>query len=480
MKLKQPFWRFLSGLFSLIGKLFHHAHVLVNRYLITPKRHKKLLRLVAKTNIFLKQFNEGSRSFLAIRRNRNLVTMGLFLAVLLVPLSSSVNLVGQLGFVQKKLPVETLEGGIILEVNVTDGQLVNKGDVLALLDEPRIKSELTSQLNSAAAKACKLERYKAIVELTDFQTPANLDLIPEQYLERYCAQEKKVADGFVASYKSRIELAQGQLNHTNQDVQRLEKSVSNEDRRLQIQREIYAKKKELVKQNFYAEAALLDQENQVINAKQSFESKNIELSDRKNKQLDLQRQILDIRSEFSDKNRADYAALISEFESQYAGLKYTYRSSQNLRITAPQTGYVSNLKKLRPGILLAPREPLLEIVPTGEDLVAIASYKPSDHANIYVGQDAVIRLQTHNQSLSPEFHGKVISVTPDVAQENPNMPPMYEALAAFPCDASCRKQGFLTAGIPVDVYVLGQRRSLLSYLISAVYRTGRAVLSEPN
>jgi HlyD family secretion protein len=388
--------------------------------------------------------------------------------------------VGQLGFVQKKLPVETLEGGIILEVNVTDGQLVNKGDVLALLDEPRIKSELTSQLNSAAAKACKLERYKAIVELTDFQTPANLDLIPEQYLERYCAQEKKVADGFVASYKSRIELAQGQLNHTNQDVQRLEKSVSNEERRLQIQREIYSKKKELVKQNFYAEAALLDQENQVINAKQSFESKNIELSDRKNKQLDLQRQILDIRSEFSDKNRADYAALISEFESQYAGLKYTYRSSQNLRITAPQTGYVTNLKKLRPGILLAPREPLLEIVPTGEDLVAIASYKPSDHANIYVGQDAVIRLQTHNQSLSPEFHGKVISITPDVAQENPNMPPMYEALAAFPCDESCRKQGFLTAGIPVDVYVLGQRRSLLSYLISAVYRTGRAVLSEPN
>lgn len=480
MKLKQPFWRFLSKVFSVIGGIFHRLHYFINRYLITPPRRKKLLRVVAKTNLFLKQFNQGSRSFLAIRRNRNAVTMGLFLAVLLVPLSSSVNLIGQLGFVQKKLPVETLEGGIILEVNVTDGQLVNKGDVLALLDEPRINSELTSQLNSAAAKACKLERYKAIVELTDFQAPANLDLIPEQYLERYCAQEKKVADGFVASYKSRIELAQGQLNHTNQDVQRLEKSVSNEERRLQIQREIYAKKKELVKQNFYAEAALLDQENQVINAKQSFESKNIELSDRKNKQLDLQRQILDIRSEFGDKNRADYAALISEFESQYASLKYTYRSSQNLRITAPQTGYVSNLKKLRPGILLAPREPLLEIVPTGEDLVAIASYKPADHANIYVGQEAVIRLQTHNQSLSPEFHGKVISVTPDVAQENPNMPPMYEAIAAFPCDESCRKQGFLTAGIPVDVYVLGQRRSLLSYLISAMYRTGRAVLSEPN
>jgi HlyD family secretion protein len=119
-------------------------------------------------------------------------------------------------------------------------------------------------------------------------------------------------------------------------------------------------------------------------------------------------------------------------------------------------------------------------VPTGEDLVAIASYKPADHANVYVGQDAVVRLQTHNQSFSPEFHGKVISVTADVSQENPNMPPMYEAIAAFPCDESCRKEGFLTAGIPADIYVLGPRRSLLSYLISAMYKTSRAVLSEPN
>lgn len=480
MKLIEPFWRFLSNAFSFIGKCLHWLNKKFHKYILTPARRKRALRMVAKLNKFLKYFNEGSRGFLAIKRNRNALVMGLFLAVLLVPLSSSVNLMGQLGFVQKKLPIETLEGGIILEVKVTDGQLVNKGDVLALLDEPRINSELTSQLNNAAAKACKLERYRAIVELTDFQSPTNLDLIPEQYLERYCAHEKKVADGFVNSYKARIEIAQGQLDHTTEDVERTEKAVINEERRLQIQKEIYQKKKELVRQNFYAEAALLDQENQVINAKQSLASKTVELSDRKNKQLDLQRQLLDIRSEFSDKNRADYAALISDFESQYAGLKYAYRSSQNLRIVAPQTGYVTALKKLRPGILLAPREPLMEIVPTGEDLVAIATYKPADHANVHVGQDAIVRLQTHNQSLSPEFHGSVISVTADVRQETPNDPPMYEAIVSFPCDMHCRQQAFLTAGIPVDVYVLGQRRSLLSYLVSTMMRAGRSVLSEPN
>lgn len=441
---------------------------------------RELLRFHLSFKRNLRKFSQESKIFLAIRRNRNLVTMALFFTVLLVPLSSSVNLVGQLGFINKKLPVETLEGGIILNVNVTDGQFVKQGEVLLSLDEPRLNSELTSQLNSAAAKACRLERFKAIVEASDFQLPTQYDLIPELYINRYCPQEKKVADGLLSTYRTRIDLLQIQLKQTNADVDKLQKAVNNESRRLQIQLELYDKRKTLVAQSFFSEAALLEQENLVINARQSLVDKAIELSDRKNKQADLQRQILDIRSDFSDKNRADYAGLIAEFESQYANLQYVYRSTQNLRITAPQTGYITNLKKLRPGILLAPREQILEIVPLGEQLVAIAKYKPIDYSNVYVGQPAIVRLQTHNQSFSPEFQGKVVLVTPDVRQDSPNEPPMFEAVVSFDCDDQCRKSRALTAGITVDVYVLGQRRSLLSYLVSTMYRAGRVVLSEPN
>jgi HlyD family type I secretion membrane fusion protein len=443
-------------------------------------KHKKFIRMRLSIRRSWKNFSRESKVFLAIKRNRNGVTMALFVTVLLIPLSSSVNLVGQLGFIDKKLPVETLEGGIILNVTVKDGQFVNKGDLLVSIDEPRLNSELTGQMNATALKACRIERYKSIIELTDFENPSHLELIPEIYLNRYCPQEKKVADGLLSNYKTRIDFIQRQLSQTNADVDRLQIAVGNEGRRLQIQHELYQKRKLLVAQKFYSEAALLEQENQVINAKQSLVDRSIELSDRKNKQIDLHRQILDIRAEFTDKNRSDYAALIAEFEAQYANLQSVYRSTQNLRIVAPQSGYITNLKKIRPGILLAPREQLLEIVPIGEQFVAIAKYKPLDHSNVHVGQNAVVRLQTHNQSFSPEFHGNVILITPDTKQDNPNDPPMYEAVIGFVCDADCRKERFLTAGIPVDVYVLGQRRSLLSYLISAMYKAGRVVLSEPN
>jgi hypothetical protein len=58
--------------------------------------------------------------------------------------------------------------------------------------------------------------------------------------------------------------------------------------------------------------------------------------------------------------------------------------------------------------------------------------------------------------------------------------PSFEATVSFPCDPACRKQNQLTAGIPTEIYVLGPKRSLFSYLVNALYRTGANALSEPN
>lgn len=81
-----------------------------------------------------------------VRRHRAFTTI-LFFAVLLVPLSSSVNLTGQLGFVQKKIPIDTLEGGKIAEILVVDGQFVQEGDVLARLEENRLAQRLALHID---------------------------------------------------------------------------------------------------------------------------------------------------------------------------------------------------------------------------------------------------------------------------------------------------------------------------------------------
>lgn len=415
-----------------------------------------------------------------LRLNHRAITTALFFAVLLVPLSSSVNLTGQLGFIQKKISVDALEGGVIEEIYVTNGQYVKQGDVLAKLIEPRLDAELTSLVNGAAARLCRLAKYEQLLGGGDFQTHEGYELIPEGVLATYCQDEQMVARGLLRNFNQKITTLEKQINQTRNDVNVLESSLRDEQRRVAIQTSLYQKRQELVDQSFYSPSALLEQESLLINARQNLASKTMELSDKRSRQFDLLRQKSDVEADFQDRNRMEYTALRAEFEAQYASLRASMRFNKTLTMTALQSGYVNQLKKARIGQLLSPRETLLEIVPSSEDMVVIATYKPADHTNIAVGQAASLRLVTHNQSVAPEFKGKVISVSPDIKQDSPLDAPSYEAVIGFDCNAECRRQHLLTAGVPIDVYVLGSKRSLLSYLMNSLYRVSSNALSEPN
>lgn len=408
------------------------------------------------------------------------ITTGLFFGVLLIPLSSSVNLTGQLGFLHRKISVDTLDGGIIEEVMVVDGQFVKQGEILARLIEPRLDAEMTSLMNSSAARLCKLTRYEQLLSGSTFKVPLGFDLIQEKYLNAYCPDEEKVGSGLLLNFNRRLAVLDRQIAQAKSDISLLENSLSDEKRRVAIQSHLYKKRQELVDQSFYSEAALLEQESLLIGAKQGQASKSLDVSERRNRLLDLMRQKSDIQSEFYERYRAEYAGIRAEFESQYASLKASVRSNKFLTLVAPQSGYVNKLKKARPGLLLSARETLMEIVPSAEDLVVVATYRPTDHVNVLVGQEASVRLLTHNQSTAPEFKGKIISTSPDVKQDSPLDTPSYEAVISFSCDSDCRVANQLTAGVPVDVYVLGAKRSLLSYLINSLYRVGTTAVSEPN
>ncbi len=414
------------------------------------------------------------------RLNHRAVTTTLFFAVLLVPLSSSVNLTGQLGFVQKKIAIDALEGGVIDEIYVTNGQYVKQGDVLAKLIEPRLDAELTSMLNGAATRLCRLAKYEQLLSGGDFQVFEGYDLIPQNVLNAYCRDEQLVAQGLLRNFNQKSTTLEKQLTQTRHDVHVLESSLKDEQRRVAIQTSLYQKRQELVDQSFYSASALLEQESLLISARQNLAAKTMELSDKRNRLFDLLRQKSDLEADFQDRNRMEYTALRAEFEAQYASLRASLRFNKTLTMTASQSGYVDQLKKARIGQLLSPRETLLEIVPSSEDMVVVATYKPADHANISIGQSASLRLVTHNQSVAPEFKGQVLSVSPDIKQESPLDAPSYEAVISFDCNSDCRRQHLLTAGVPVDVYVLGSKRSLLSYLMNSLYRVGSSTLSEPN
>jgi multidrug resistance efflux pump len=188
--------------------------------------------------------------------------------------------------------------------------------------------------------------------------------------------------------------------------------------------------------------------------------------------------LTDYSNDFNEKARSEYKNLSNEIDMLTERIRNIFKTINNFEIKSPQSGTVLNITKNRVGNIFSANEILLEIVPDDEEIVVIANLSTRDNYHISVNQNAVIRLSTHNQSFAPEFEGVVSSISPDVKIDNPNEPPSFQLTVKFPCDAQCKELYKMTSGMPADIYLLGNKRSLISYLLDAIYSGSRNVITD--
>ena len=407
-----------------------------------------------------------------------LVTL-VFGVLLLVPLTPSINLQGQLGYFSKRIAVEAYDGGILDALHVKEGQTVVAGQQLATLRELRIDGEYEAQLQQLAARLCRQQRLRAMTALSEFVSPVDA-MVSDKYLSSYCTSESQLAKQQIDQFREKINLQRQQFAELQREVASIERSAQSEQQRLALHQQIHDKKSLLHESGFLSPIAFLESNKDLMESEQRVAEKRADLSVRREKLSESRRQFKDVENEFLERARSEEGALANEIAMQRERLRYLLQAHDNFQVKAPQSGVVYGLRKLREGGSLAPRDVLLEIVPNNEEMVISAVMPARESWYVVAGQDGIARLQTHNQSFAPEFKARVISVSADIKTERPNDPPSYEVLLGIDCPAECVQKNGFVSGMPTDVYVLGAKRSLLSYLLDAVFKGSRKVLSEPS
>jgi multidrug efflux pump subunit AcrA (membrane-fusion protein) len=138
---------------------------------------------------------------------------------------------------------------------------------------------------------------------------------------------------------------------------------------------------------------------------------------------------------------------------------------ERLDIRAPLAGRVFNLAVHTIGGIVSPGKELLQIVPTGDALVLEAKLAPKDIDQVHPGQRVAIRLTGLNQRTTPQLHGAVSVVSPDVVRDEAKNVHYYTARIAFNTGELDRLgTPALVAGMPAEVLIQTEARSALSYL----------------
>ncbi len=147
-------------------------------------------------------------------------------------------------------------------------------------------------------------------------------------------------------------------------------------------------------------------------------------------------------------------------------------------VTAPENGVVTNIQLYTPGSSIQPGQTIMELVPAGDRLIVEAHVAPIDIEQVIPGQRANVRLMSYRHRQLPVIPGRVITVSPDQQVDSLGAAPYYLVrLAMDTAQLAKYPRVVLTAGMPTESYIVGEPRTVASYVIApivdAMYRSLR-------
>ena len=402
--------------------------------------------------------------------------------VVLAPLSGAIIAPAFVKVDMNRKVVQHQEGGIVKQIMVRDGDRVQMGQTLAVIDDVRLDATLDllrTQHDGERAKAARLEAERAFLPAVEF---------PQEFAAR--SGEPKVVEILqreVALFRARrealdsqIEVLHKQIGQTEDEAKALAGQIAAEGRALKSQREELALNEKLFKQNYVQKTRLMTLERAVAEYEARWAEHRAELAKTRQRSSELELRVLAQRNAYVQSATDELKEITTRLFDLEERLRPSKDAADRQRIAAPIAGVVVGQRVFSAGAVVGPREVLMEIVPEDKTLVVEARIRPEDINHVRKGSDAEVRLTAYKQRTTPLVAGNVNYVSADRMLDTQTGTPYYVVhvdVTAHALEAAGNLR--MQAGMPAEVYIRTDSRSAFDYLFAPVTAYLRRGMREP-
>ncbi|WP_394242487.1 HlyD family type I secretion periplasmic adaptor subunit [Vibrio astriarenae] len=380
--------------------------------------------------------------------------------------------------------IQSLEGGIIQQISVVQGQTVEKGDPLVVLDNTRFKAafeESQSQIDSLTAQQLQLRleldsvtidsnqgRWEDQVQVTilDFPLGENASQIEYNAMDNYLAR--------IAQLRVELEEAELRIIQQQQVMQDAQLNLRTQQNSVAIVQREMNLLEDVVASGAVAEVELLKLKRDIISLQGEIASTRTFIQ---KQQATLTESIADYRSlaqDFRSKARSE----INEVESRLDQLgesQYAIKDQLNRTVMlAPVSGTVKEVFIRTLGGVAKPGEPILEIVPKNSNLIIETKINPRDIAFITNNLQAMVKFSAYDFVIYGGVEGKVIYVSADALQDEEGET-FYRAHIELDTAANMFD---IIPGMQASVDILTGKKTVLQYWLKPVLRAKENALRE--
>ena len=369
-------------------------------------------------------------------------------------------------------PVQHAEGGTVRQVLVRDGQRVKQGDPLLILNDVAVDADLvrlSTRVNTERAAVARLEAEQALA--ATIQWPAELVKLArtEPSLQDQIKKETALFAARRDALLGQSSLLRAQRDKVVQEREALRLQIVQATDSLRHQRSELDTNRRLLNDGFISATRISQLEATVADYGVKIEERRGELAKSEQRLFDFDLRVKtlegDYRQQASDKLK-EATGRISEVQQE---LRKSADASKRQVIVAPAAGDVMNLKFTSPGSVVSPREPIADIVPSDPRLLIEAHIRTEDVSRVQLGQHAEIRFTAFKYRTTTLVEGSVFYVSPDRLIDRTTNQPYYTAMIeAKPESLAQSKDMKVVAGMPAEVYIKGETRTPLQYLVEPI------------
>ena len=368
--------------------------------------------------------------------------------------------------------VQAVDGGVVAEILVREGQAVEAGQLLFRIDETRFVSSLRENRVQYLALVAKAARLRALAENTPFVLPPEIAKEDPALVE----EERGMYDARRRELEAQLSIARQQLAQRQQELVEIRSRREQAAQSYDLTARELAMTRPLAASGAVSDVELLRLERDVSRYRGERDQAGAHIVRLQSAIAEASRKVQEQEISFRNEMRNELAETTAKLNSLSEGSTALSDRVQHASVKSPVKGTVKRLLVTTVGGVLQPGKEIVEIVPTDDALLLEARISPKDIAFLHPGQKATVRFTAYDYAIYGGLEAVVDHIGADtVADEDGNA---FYVVRVRTLKSSLGEALPIIPGMVAEVDVMTGRKSVLAYLLKPVIRAKSHAFTE--
>ena len=371
--------------------------------------------------------------------------------------------------------IQNLEGGIVSEILVKEGDFVKKDQILLKISNEKSSSNLMSNEIKTLYLKAQIKRLETEINGGTFE----FEKTDNETLNDFISNEKELYLSNMKQLNSKIQIfeeqnkqKQNELKDARQTITHYKFSVKAIDQEVKMT-------EPMVKRGIRSQVDFLKLQREASDSKQKLQSAILSVNKIKSEISEIQKKINETYENHESESREKLNEIITSLKDLKANSTTSIDQVSRAIVKSPSNGIVQTLHINTIGGSIKPAQDLIEIVPTDYKLIVEVKILPSDIAFIYQSQKAVVKFSAYDFSIYGGLDGEVINISPDTITEKDDK---TYYLVKIKTDKNYigteEKKMKIIPGMVADVDIITGKKTILDYILKPILKTKQYTFTE--